>query len=93
MKTLWPKYSALAIGAQILILIVVILIVAISGRDFMFVPLVFLYAPTITLVLALGDFTGESRMILPMFYGIPLGVLVYGIAIGRILSYLKSRKR
>ncbi len=59
----------------------------------MFVPLVFLYAPTIMLVLALGNFTGESRMILPMFYGIPLGVLVYGFAIGRILSYLKSRKR
>jgi hypothetical protein len=93
MKTLWLKYSALSIGAQLLLFLVVISIVGISGHDSLLVPLMFLYAPTIMLVAALGKFTGESGMILPILYGIPLGFLLYGIVIGRILSYLKARRR
>jgi len=48
--------------------------------------------PLITLIRTFGAFKGESDMINPPMYGIPLGILTYGIIVGLIVGYLKSNK-
>jgi hypothetical protein len=53
------------------------------------VLLVYLYLPTIWLIGALGNFRGESAMINPILYGVPLGILIYGIITGAIFRLLK----
>ena len=91
MKPFW-KYTGLAIGIQILIFAVVIAITYLSSDDSILgALLVYLYFPTVWLISALGNFKGESAMINPILYGVPLGILIYGIIAGAIFSYLKRR--
>jgi hypothetical protein len=89
MKTFW-KYMGLAVGVQILIFAVVIVITSLTGQDSILgILLVYLYFPTVWLIGALGNFQGELAMINPIIYGVPLGILIYGIITGAIFSYLK----
>jgi hypothetical protein len=90
MKTFW-KYTAVAVGVQILVWAVTLAIVNLSaGHDSLVgVLLIYLYLPTIWLISAVGNFSGESGMINPIMYGVPLGILIYGIIIGAIFSYIK----
>jgi hypothetical protein len=57
------------------------------------VLLVYFYAPTVMLIGALGNFRGESAMINPIIYGVPLGILIYGIITGAIFSYFKRDRK
>jgi hypothetical protein len=56
------------------------------------VILLFLYMPTIALVSAVGNFRGESAMIDPIIYGVPSGILIYGIIVGRVWGFIKNRR-
>lgn len=89
---LFLKYTAIVIGIQILLCIIVVVVVNLSpGHDSpLGALLLVLYLPTIALVGALGNFRGESAMIDPMLYGIPLGIMSYGIIGGMIWSLIKS---
>jgi hypothetical protein len=91
---LFLKYTAIVIGIQILFCIVAIAIVNLSlGYDSpVGVIFLFLYMPTIALVSAVGNFRGESAMIDPILYGVPSGILIYGIIIGRVWSFAKNRR-
>ncbi len=93
MMKLFLKYTAIVIATQVLLCIIVIGIVNLSpGHDSpLGVLLLFLYMPTIALVGALGNFKGESAMINPIIYGVPLGILTYGMIVGRVWSFVKSR--
>lgn len=90
---LFLKYTAIVIDIQILLCIIVVTVVNLSpGHDSpLGVLLLFLYLPTIALIGALGDFRGESAMIDPIIYGVPLGILIYGIIGGAIWSLVKGR--
>lgn len=86
------KYTLISIGIQVLLFIVVIMIVRISGHDSLLAPLIYLYSPSITLIGALWYLKGEAAMAaIPS--GILLGILIYGIIIGAIFSYLKGRRK
>ena len=85
------KYSLTAIGIQVLLFIVMIIIVRISGHDSVLAPLIYLYSPIIILIGALGNLKGEAAMAaIPL--AILVGILIYGIVIGIIFSSLKGRK-
>ena len=89
LKPFW-KYMGLALGVQILLLAAAMAITYLSANDSILgVLLVYLYLPTIWLVGALGDFRGESGMINPILYGVPLGILIYSTLTGLLFSYLK----
>ncbi len=93
MKIFW-KYTGIAVGIQILIFAVVIAITSLTGQDSILgVLLVYLYFPTVWLISALGNFKGESAMINPIMYGVPLGILLYGVITGAIFSYLKRDRK
>jgi len=90
MKTFW-KYAGIAVGVQILLCAAAIAITNLSaGHDSIAgVLLIYLYFPTIWLIGALGNFRGELAMLNPIIYGVPLGILIYGIIVGAIFSFLK----
>lgn len=88
------KYTLLSIGVQIIACLSVwIVAFAISpGGDRLFGLMFYFYLPAIFLVSTLLDLTGESGMIAGAVYGIPFGILLYGVLFGIVLSYLKSRR-
>ncbi|HEX7296322.1 MAG TPA: hypothetical protein VF251_11245, partial [Pyrinomonadaceae bacterium] len=47
--------------------------------DPIFEVFVFAYLPTIRVVELTGHYVGESNIIYPIFFGVPLGILIYGI--------------
>lgn len=93
MKPFW-KYTGLSIGIQILICAAVIAITYLSADDSILgALLVYLYYPTVWLISVLGNFKGESAMINPILYGVPLGILLYAIITGTIFSYVKRGRK
>jgi hypothetical protein len=90
---LFLKYTAIVIGIQILFWIIAITIVNLSPGHVSFVGDSFLlfYMPTIALVSAVGNFRGESSMIDPIIYGVPSGILAYGVIAGGIWAFVKHR--
>jgi hypothetical protein len=80
------KYSFIAIGIQVVASAA--LVFATRGSGFLIV--IDFYYPTIFLITKLGGFTGESTMMLPVFFGIPLGILLYGILFGLGVNSFKS---
>jgi hypothetical protein len=83
------KYSFIAIGIQVVASAALVL--ATHGSGLLIV--IDFYYPTIFLITKLGGFTGESTMMLPVFFGIPLGILLYGILFGLVVNSLKSLKK
>jgi len=82
------KYCAIAILTQIVL--AAILVLATRGSALPIV--IYFYYPTIFLITKLGGFTGESTMMLPVFFGIPLGILLYGIILGLMTKLLMTLK-
>ena len=53
---------------------------------------VFAYLPTIRMVELRGNYVGGSNIIKPIFYGILLGIPIYGIVVAAAVCLIKSRK-
>ena len=53
---------------------------------------VFVYFPTIKMVELRGHYVGGSNIIKPIFYGILLGIPIYGIVVAAAVCLIKSRK-
>jgi len=83
------KYSFIAIGIQLVA--GAALVMATHGSSLLII--IDAYYPTIFLITKLGGFTGESTMMLPVFFGVPLGILLYGILFGLLINFLKGLKR
>ena len=81
------KYSGVAIAAQVVLTIVFLF----AGRESALLLIIYLYYPMIFMITKIGGFTGESTMMMPVFLGIPLGILVYGATIGFILEKFIAR--
>jgi hypothetical protein len=60
--------------------------------DPIFEVFVFAYLPTIRVVELTGHYVGESNIILPIFCGVPLGILIYGI-VGAVAVCLIQRRK
>ena len=85
------KCVVLSMGVQgalwILLLLVSFLL---SPRLDSFVEgFVYLYYPTIVLVERLAGFKGDANPIRPILLGVPLGMVVYSVIAGAILSHVK----
>ena len=55
-------------------------------------PFIFAYYPTILLVERFGHFVGGSNIILPIFYGILLGIPIYALVAAAAISVISSLK-
>ena len=53
---------------------------------------VFAYFPIIKVVELRGNYVGESNIIYPIFYGVLLGIPIYGIIAAAAVCLLKRRK-
>jgi hypothetical protein len=82
------KYTALIIGAQLLLFIVVIVVGSVWQGDALVMVLFILYYPFIALAAALG-FKG---MMAPIIAGGVVGLPIYGLVIGSILKRFRSGK-
>jgi hypothetical protein len=71
--------------------VVLIAILVFAARETTFLIVVDFYYPTIFVITQLGRFTGESTMMLPVFFGVPLGILLYGIAFALLIATFKKR--
>lgn len=90
-RYLFNKYTALAIGIQFLGCLVVwaIAFATSPADDKLFGLMFYFYLPAIFLVSTVLGLTGESGMISAAIYGIAFGILVYGVILGFVISYLK----
>ncbi len=61
--------------------------------DAVFTAVVILYFPTVWLVERFGHFTGEAKIIEPIFLGVPLGIALYSVMFALIVAKLRSSKR
>jgi hypothetical protein len=67
--------------------------VGLSPRlDHIFEVFVFAYLPTIRAVELTGNYVNESNIILPIFYGVLLGIPIYGIVVASAVCLIKRRK-
>lgn len=82
-------YSVLAFAIQAAVICLAIVLSSVSKSELPVVVIMYAYFPTIMLIEKTGNFVGCSNMIEPLFLGIPLGVLVYGVAAGLIISRTK----
>ena len=76
------KYTGLAIALQVVLTVILLFV----GRQSALLFVIYLYYPMIFTITKIDGFTGESTMMMPVFLGIPLGILVYGATIGLILK-------
>jgi hypothetical protein len=52
---------------------------------------VFVYLPTIRAVELTHNYVGDSNIILPIFYGVLLGIPIYGIVVASVVCLIKRR--
>jgi hypothetical protein len=50
---------------------------------------VFAYLPTIKVIEQTGNYVGDSNIIYPIFFGVPLGILIYGLAVAAAVCLIK----
>lgn len=63
------------------------------GRSDAFVEkFIYLYYPTIRIVERFGNFSGESRLIEPIWIGVPLGAILYSIILASLLTFVHHSK-
>ena len=93
MKTFF-KYFCLAAAIQMSLLILSGIVASALGLlDAVLGHLLILYLPFIRLIERWGDYHGESAMIGPLWFGVPLGILVYSILAGIVgLTIRRLRK-
>jgi hypothetical protein len=82
------KYTALIIGAQLLLFLVVIVVGSVWQGDALVMVLFILYYPFIALAAALG-FKG---MMAPFIAGVVVGLPIYGLVIGCIFKRFRRGK-
>lgn len=73
-------YSVLAIAIQAALICLAIVLSWALPSESPAVVILYAYLPTILLVEHTGNFVGCANMIEPLFYGVPLGVVVYSVA-------------
>ncbi len=73
-------YSVLAIAIQATLICLAIVLSWTLHIESPAAAILYAYLPTILLVEHTGNFVGCANMIEPLFYGVPLGVLVYSVA-------------
>jgi len=83
------KYSFVALGIQVVASAELVLAAHATGL----LIVIDVYYPLIFFITKLGGFTGESTMMLPVFFGIPSGILLYGALFGLSVSLLKGFKK
>lgn len=88
------KLAGLFIAGQALLWTIVAgLSIWLSPRlDPFFEVIVFVYLPTIRLVELRGPYVGDANIIYPIFYGVLLGIPLYGIIAAAAVCLLKRRK-
>jgi hypothetical protein len=88
------KYTGLSIGVQfITCLLIWVLAFAISPAGDRFFGLMFYFClPAIFLVSTVLGLKGESGMIAAGVYGIAIGILLYGVVFGFVMSFIKGRR-
>ena len=88
------RYTAISIGVQfVACLSVWIIAFAISpAGDRFFGVMFYFYLPPIFLVSTILGLNGESGMIAAGVYGIALGIVLYGVIFGFVMSILKRRR-
>jgi hypothetical protein len=59
--------------------------------DPIFEVFVFAYLPTIRVVELRGDYVGDSNIIYPIYYGVLLGIPIYGIIAAAAVCLIKRR--
>jgi hypothetical protein len=92
MKT-FLKYFCLAVAIQMSLLILCGVVASALGLlDAVLGQFLILYLPFIRLVERWGNYHGESAMIEPLWFGVPLGILIYSILAG-ILGLTIGRLR
>jgi hypothetical protein len=88
--------------AGLLMIVQTVIWLAVSGfppavrspaPDFLFEIIVFLYYPSVWTVERLGNFTGDSRLVQPIWYGVPLGIFCYSIVLAAIISVFMKKIR
>ena len=94
---LFFKYAILALGLQIVLLLILGLVgdLISPAIDYLFEVFLRIYEPFIVLVAKFGRFKGESAIIEPVWIGIAIGILCYSLVFGFAMSLLRrgSRRR
>ncbi len=87
------KYSFLSLIAQLFgcALVWIAVLIWSPDLDWLFEKMVFFYWPTIIVVGKLLGTKGESAMVAIPIYGMGLGMLLYALIIGLLVSYIKTR--
>ena len=90
----FTKLAGLLIAGQVLLWTIVGgLSIGLSPRlDAIFEVFVFAYLPIIRVVELRGSYVGDSNIIYPIFYGVLLGIPIYGIIAAATVCLLKMRK-
>ena len=88
------QLAGLLIAAQALLWIIAAgLSTGFSPRlDPIFGVFVFAYLPTIKVVERMGNYVGDANIIYPIFFGVPLGILIYGIVGAAAVCLIKRPK-
>lgn len=84
------KFGFLSIAFQIGGVLNAILLTS-FGTDLPLMAMFYFYFPAITMVSALDNSVGCGRMIGPVIFGIPLGMILYGLTFGVMVQILKPR--
>lgn len=73
-------YSVVALAIQVVLICLAIMLSWVLPSEAPAVAILYAYLPTILLVEHTGNFVGCANMIEPLFYGVPLAVVVYSVA-------------
>lgn len=86
------RIAGLLITGQVLFWIILgVLAVGFSPRlDHILEVFVFAYWPTIKAVELTGNYVGDSNIILPIFYGVLLGIPIYAIVVASAMCLTKQ---
>jgi hypothetical protein len=94
MKKNFLRYFLIAVGIQLAVCGIAVVSTWIFPRlEFLLTILFFAYSPTTYLVWLLGRFPGESAIVYPILFGVPLGILLYSFLFALGLSRLQKAAR
>ena len=92
MPTDFFKYAGICIGIQLLACVGLWVLAVVFSSDQLFGIMIYAYWPVIIGLAAILGGKGESAMIALPLFGSALGMLIYGMIGGLIISRLKSRR-
>jgi hypothetical protein len=92
-KKLFLRTFAIAAGLQTFVFLAFVLGAAMLPKlEFLLTWSFYLYTPTVYVIWLVGHFTGESAIVNPIVFGIPLGILVYSLVLALSLSYVRAKR-